>query len=58
MPTKPIDKKTEAALESLITKGKAGGSLPFEELQKSLPADKLGNIDRTVASLEEALDKL
>ena len=54
MPTKPLDKKTETALESLITKGKAGGSLPFEELQKSLPADKLGNIE----VLQAVIDRL
>jgi len=45
MATTPLDKKTEAALETLIAKGKAGGSLPFEELQKSPLKDKLGDLE-------------
>ena len=54
MTTKSLDKKTETALETLIAKGQVTGSLPFEELQGALPAEKLGDIE----VLQEVIDRL
>jgi len=54
MPTKSLDKKTESALETLIAKGQVTGSLPSEELQRALPADKMGNIE----VLQDILNRL
>jgi len=54
MTTKSLDKKTEAAVDTLLAKGKVNGSLPFEELQGALPADKLGDLE----VLQEVLNRI
>ncbi len=49
-----LDKKSEKLLDALVAKGKAAGSLPFEEVQKAFPPDKLGEIE----FLQHVLDRL
>ena len=49
-----LDKKSEKILDILVTKGKATGSLPFEELQKALPPEKLQDFE----VLTEVMDRL
>ncbi len=49
-----LDKKFQKILDSLVTKGLATGSLPFEEVQKALPAEQLGDIE----ILQGVMDRL
>ncbi|MDA1260146.1 MAG: RNA polymerase sigma factor RpoD [Planctomycetota bacterium] len=52
--TPTLDKKFQKILDALVTKGRATGSLPFEEVQKALPADQLGDIE----ILQGVMDRL
>ena len=52
--TPALDKKFQKILDTLVTKGRATGSLPFEEVQKALPAEQLGDIE----ILQGVMDRL
>ncbi len=57
MSSSSLDKSTAQALETLVAKGRATGSLPFEEVQKALPPEKLGDIDVLQAVIDRLEDE-